>query len=249
MVVQVAAPPGNPGTPGTPTARGYHRRVDEGVHDTGSDQGGSTDGAARRLRVLLVIKVPGLRRRRTPAGRHGGHRRPCGRSTTRWPTCWPPRTAWCRPSTSAGTPVHRLGATGNADLRWMAAAPATAGRRTLRRRPLPPALHGVRWGDWWCASLPAADRPAIVYTEHSLWNKMAVLVKVLNRATIGLDQSLIVVSQAAHDALPARAPAPGPGDRPRRRPVPVRRPDRPTGRASRPRSAPSSGCPTASSWC
>ena len=31
---------------------------------------------------------------------------------------------------------------------------------------------------------------------------MAVLIKGLNRATIGLDQSLIVVSPAAHEALP-----------------------------------------------
>ena len=45
-------------------------------------------------------------------------------------------------------------------------------------------------------------RPVTLYTEHSLWNKAAVLVKILNRATIGLDRALIAVSQAAFDALP-----------------------------------------------
>jgi glycosyltransferase involved in cell wall biosynthesis len=52
------------------------------------------------------------------------------------------------------------------------------------------------------ATIPSATRPAVVYTEHSLWNKMAILVKWLNRAAIGRDGSLIVVSQASRDALP-----------------------------------------------
>ena len=53
------------------------------------------------------------------------------------------------------------------------------------------------------ASIPQSkQRPAIVYTEHSQWDKMAILIRGLNRASIGLDQSLIVVSEAAHDALP-----------------------------------------------
>ncbi len=103
--------------------------------------------------------------------------------------------------TSAGTPVHRLGATGNADLRWTAALRRLLvdGHYDVVHFHLP---YTASVGRLVVRSLPAAVRPAIVYTEHSLWNKMAVLVKVLNRATIGLDQSLIVVSQAAYDALP-----------------------------------------------
>ncbi len=42
----------------------------------------------------------------------------------------------------------------------------------------------------------------LVYTEHSLWNKAAVVTKALNRVTVGIDRALIVVSVAARDALP-----------------------------------------------
>ena len=55
----------------------------------------------------------------------------------------------------------------------------------LRRAPRPPALHrGLRapGGPHRC---PGSHRPALVYTEHSLWNKAAVLTKALNRSTVG----------------------------------------------------------------
>jgi glycosyltransferase involved in cell wall biosynthesis len=42
----------------------------------------------------------------------------------------------------------------------------------------------------------------VVTTEHSLWDKMAVLLRVLNRVTAPRDQALLVVSQPAYDALP-----------------------------------------------
>jgi glycosyltransferase involved in cell wall biosynthesis len=42
-----------------------------------------------------------------------------------------------------------------------------------------------------------------MYTEHSLWHKTVTPVRILNRATIGLDKALVAVSPAAHDALPA----------------------------------------------
>jgi glycosyltransferase involved in cell wall biosynthesis len=45
-------------------------------------------------------------------------------------------------------------------------------------------------------------RPALVYTEHSMWDKMALLVKAVNRATIGLDDRLVMVSHAAKESLP-----------------------------------------------
>jgi glycosyltransferase involved in cell wall biosynthesis len=41
-----------------------------------------------------------------------------------------------------------------------------------------------------------------MYTEHSLWDRTPTSVRVLNRCTIGLDDALVVVSPAAHDALP-----------------------------------------------
>jgi glycosyltransferase involved in cell wall biosynthesis len=104
--------------------------------------------------------------------------------------------------TDAGIPVHPLGAASNRDLGW-----------TLRLRAL------LREGDFdvMHSHLPHAAtlgrliaevsttprrRPALVYTEHSMWDKMALLVKVLNRATIGLDDRLVMVSHAAKESLP-----------------------------------------------
>ncbi len=101
-----------------------------------------------------------------------------------------------------GTTVHALGATGNGDLRWTARL-----RALLDRRPFDVVHFHLPYtaavGRVVVATLPRARRPAVVYTEHSLWNKAAVAVRVLNRAGIARDSALIVVSEAAHDALPA----------------------------------------------
>ena len=100
-----------------------------------------------------------------------------------------------------GTTVHDLGATGNGDLRWLAQFRRllVAGRYDVVHFHLP---YTASLGRLAVASLPRSVRPAIVYTDHSLWNKMAVVVKALNRATIGLDQAMIVVSDAALASLP-----------------------------------------------
>ena len=102
---------------------------------------------------------------------------------------------------AGGTRVHNLGARRNLDLRWMPA---------FRRLLLADDFDVVHFhlpytaalGRLVVASLPRRRRPVTLYTEHSLWNKVAVLVKILNRATIGRDRALIAVSQAAYDALP-----------------------------------------------
>jgi glycosyltransferase involved in cell wall biosynthesis len=101
----------------------------------------------------------------------------------------------------AGVPLHPLGATHNWDARWMA---------RLRRILLAGSFDVVHFhlpytaslGRLVVASMPRGRRPVVVYTEHSLWDKMAVLVKALNRATVQRDDAILVVSQAAHDALP-----------------------------------------------
>ena len=101
-----------------------------------------------------------------------------------------------------GTPVHSLGGRGNWDLRWMARLRALIldGQFDVVHFHLP---YTAALGRLVVASIPhAKQRPAIVYTEHSQWDKMALLIRGLNRASIGLDQSLIVVSEAARDALP-----------------------------------------------
>jgi glycosyltransferase involved in cell wall biosynthesis len=100
-----------------------------------------------------------------------------------------------------GTPVHDLGAHRSWDLRWMARLRAllVRGRFDVVHFHLP---YTASLGRLVAASIPAAHRPAVIYTEHSLWNKAAIVTRVLNRATVGLQQSLVVVSQAALDALP-----------------------------------------------
>jgi len=100
-----------------------------------------------------------------------------------------------------GIPVHGLGAARSADLRWLGRLRALVRERQFDvvhfHLPYTAALGRLA-----VATLPGAGRPAVVYTEHSLWNKAAVITKAINRAGVGRDQSLIVVSQAAHDALP-----------------------------------------------
>lgn len=102
---------------------------------------------------------------------------------------------------AGGTTVHALGAEGNGDLRWMARLRRLLhdGRFDVVHFHLP---YTASLGRLVVASMPSAVRPAIVYTDHSLWNKMAVVVKALNRATIGLDDAMIVVSDAALESLP-----------------------------------------------
>ncbi len=174
------------------------------MHPEGRTTAPTADGAGapvvRQLRILLVIKVLG----------HGGAERLLVDMVARRDTgSFHYEVAYVLASEDGlvadmaadGTPVHALGAEGNWDLRWVSRLRSLVldGRFDVVHFHLP---YTASLGRLAVASLPRAHRPAIVYTEHSLWDKMAVVVKVLNRATIGLDQSLIVVSQAAHEALP-----------------------------------------------
>jgi len=101
-----------------------------------------------------------------------------------------------------GTPVHALGASRSADLTWLVRLRSLviAGRFDVVHFHLP---YTAALGRLAVATVPRAGRPAVVYTEHSLWNRAAVITKGINRAGVGRDQALIVVSQAAHDALPS----------------------------------------------
>ena len=164
---------------------------------TGARGGAAPDG---RIRVLLVIKVLG----------YGGAERllvdmvaKADRDAFDYEVAYVLASEdGLAPTIAAdGTPVHALGAEGNWDLRWVARLRdlVSAGRFDVVHFHLPYTASLGRLG---MASLPRSSRPAIVYTEHSAWDKMAVLVKALNRTTIGLDDSLIVVSEAAHRALP-----------------------------------------------
>jgi glycosyltransferase involved in cell wall biosynthesis len=101
----------------------------------------------------------------------------------------------------AGVPVHSLGARGNYDLRW------TARLRTLLARGDFDVVHShlpyaASFGRLVAATFPTR-RPSLVYTEHCMWDRTARPVRALNRATVGLDDRLLVVSEAARQSLPA----------------------------------------------
>ena len=102
---------------------------------------------------------------------------------------------------AGGTPVHALGSTRNLDLRWMAAFRRLllGGNFDIVHFHLP---YTAALGRLVVATLPRGKRPVTIYTEHSMWNKVAVLVKMLNRSTIASDRALLAVSDAAYDALP-----------------------------------------------
>ena len=161
---------------------------------------GRSSGPAGRLRVLLVIKCLGMggaERLLVDTVIGGDH------AQVDYEVAWvlEAQRSLVPDLEEGGIPVHPLGATGNADMRWLGRLRTllVAGDYDVVHFHLP---HTAALGRLVVASLPRGRRPAIVYTEHSLWNKMAVLVRVVNRAGIGLDQSLIVVSDPAREALP-----------------------------------------------
>ena len=102
---------------------------------------------------------------------------------------------------ATGVTVHALGGSASADLRWTLSLRRLLdrGRFDIVHAHLP---YAAALGRLVALTVPRRRRPVLVYTEHSLWNKAAVVTKALNRATVGMDQALIVVSSAARNALP-----------------------------------------------
>jgi glycosyltransferase involved in cell wall biosynthesis len=100
-----------------------------------------------------------------------------------------------------GVPVHRMGATSNLDPRW-----ALTFRRLVSDRRYDivhfhlPMTAG--FGRPAARSLPADRRPVTLYTEHSMWDRVSPITKMLNRATVGGDSALITVSSSGFDHLP-----------------------------------------------
>jgi glycosyltransferase involved in cell wall biosynthesis len=102
---------------------------------------------------------------------------------------------------STGTPVRSLGARGDWDIKWTSAL-----RRLLVDRRydvihfhLP---YAASLGRLVVQSLPRGSRPKLVYTQHCTWDEMEAPVRALNRATIGLDDALVTVSEGSRQALP-----------------------------------------------
>ncbi len=102
---------------------------------------------------------------------------------------------------ATGIPVHCLDAGGNWDPSWMVRLRRllVRGRFDIVHAHLP---HAAALARLVVASLPRGYRPLVVYTEHSMWDKMALLPKAVNRLTIGMDRALVVVSESARQSLP-----------------------------------------------
>jgi glycosyltransferase involved in cell wall biosynthesis len=101
----------------------------------------------------------------------------------------------------SGTPVHALGAAHNGDLRWMLTL-----RRVLRKGNFD-VIHfhlpyAAALGQLVVTSLPRSDRPAVVYTEHSLWDRTPLVLRALLRTSLRRGELLVAVSQASYEALP-----------------------------------------------
>ena len=81
-------------------------------------------------------------------------------------------------------------------------------RRLLRRRAASTSCTSTcptrrRWDGWWWPPSPPGRRPVDrLHRAQPVEQGGRRWSRPLNRATIGLDRSLIVVSQAAYDALP-----------------------------------------------
>jgi glycosyltransferase involved in cell wall biosynthesis len=104
--------------------------------------------------------------------------------------------------TASGIPVHPLGASNNADLRWMLAFRklVKTGRYDVVHFHLP---YAAALGQVVLSSLRPSERPGVVYTEHSLWDRARLVNRIVLRASLLNDERLIAVSQASYDALPA----------------------------------------------
>ena len=103
-----------------------------------------------------------------------------------------------------GVTTHNLDAPNVVDLRWLARF-----RRLVidgdfdivhahSPAPAAPARLAVR-------SLPAATRPAFVYTEHNRWPSHDRVTRRANQATFGLNDATIAVSDEVRDSMAERA--------------------------------------------
>jgi glycosyltransferase involved in cell wall biosynthesis len=102
---------------------------------------------------------------------------------------------------AAGTPVHSLGARGDWDLRWLSELRRVLarGRFDIVHAHLPYAAGLGRLVSW---TMPSANRPRYLTTEHNLWGKTTAAVRLLNAAGIWRDDALVAVSDAVRDSLP-----------------------------------------------
>jgi glycosyltransferase involved in cell wall biosynthesis len=113
------------------------------------------------------------------------------------------KTALVAELEQSGVPVDCLGAKREADLRWTFRL-----RRLVREHsidvihvhsPYPAALARLV-----ALTIPRRKRPRIVTTEHSLWDRHAVLTRWASRLTFKLDGAHVAVSNGVQASLPPR---------------------------------------------
>jgi L-malate glycosyltransferase len=116
----------------------------------------------------------------------------------------PERHALVTELESLGVRVHCLSVSGRElDLRW-------AGRlRRLLQEGGFDILHShlrypASFGRLVVRSLPAHNRPRLVFTEHNIWGADVLLSRMANRLTFSLDDAQIAVSSAVADSIPPR---------------------------------------------
>jgi len=102
---------------------------------------------------------------------------------------------------ASGVIVHRLGARGNGDPSWLPVLRRLLldGDYDIIHFHLP---YAAALGRLVALTVPARRRPIFVYTDHNMWNKTVLPLRLVNRATIGRDRLVIAVSQSVGDALP-----------------------------------------------
>jgi glycosyltransferase involved in cell wall biosynthesis len=102
---------------------------------------------------------------------------------------------------AADVPVHSLGARSNRDLGWTVRLRALLlrGNYDIVHFHLP---YAAVFGRLVAVTLPRRRRPALVSTEHTLWNKLALAWRGLNWATIRIDDRVLIVSEAARRTMP-----------------------------------------------
>jgi glycosyltransferase involved in cell wall biosynthesis len=159
----------------------------------------SVTTSPRRCKVLVLIKCMGYggaEQLVVSTIRHGDHER----FDYEVAYVLEDRDALVPQLRDAGVVVHSLGARGSHDLRW------TRNLRSVLVRNDFDVVHShlpyaAAFGRLVATTL-GSPRPALVYTEHGIWDRMALAVKAMSRVTERLDDRLLTVSEAAREALP-----------------------------------------------
>ena len=102
---------------------------------------------------------------------------------------------------SAKVTVHNLEVSSHYDLRWLTRLRAllVGEEIELVHLHLP---YTAAFGRLVIRSIPVGGRPLIVHTQHNVWQHTKPLVRALHRATYGLDDADIAVSQSVWAGLP-----------------------------------------------